>query len=79
LLNMLKEYIDKPKEIIIPITIAGLFSAEPKSIILAENAREIIYDEILCKLPNDVKRIISGMDKGKSWTKENEIPNNSLL
>jgi len=65
LLNVLKEYVHTPKEVIIPQTIAGLFSAEPTSLIIAKAARDRIYDEILYYLPEKVVSMLAAIDKMK--------------
>lgn len=63
LIDTLKLYIKSPKEVIIPQTLAGLFAAEPKSLLLGNKIRQRIYDEILYSLPNKVQLKLEKIDK----------------
>lgn len=54
LLEILKQYLKSSKQVIIPQTIAGIYKAEPKSILLSKKIKEKIHDEILHDLPENI-------------------------
>lgn len=63
LLDTLISYLSSSKQVIIPQTIAGLFEAEPHSIILSKIIKERIYDQLLHKFSQDVISEIEKKDK----------------
>ena len=63
LLDTLKAYLSSSKQVIIPQTIAGLFEAEPHSIILTKRIKERIYDELLQTFSQDIISAIEKKDK----------------
>jgi len=71
LIDTLGKYVSSPKEVIVPQTIAGLFEAEPRSLLLADSVRDRIYDEILGLMPRKVLKTIEKMDKHREFSIKN--------
>ncbi|MDL1969314.1 MAG: radical SAM protein [Deltaproteobacteria bacterium] len=67
LLDTLKSYLSSSKQVIIPQTIAGLFEAEPHSIILTKRIKERIYDELLHAFSQDIISAIKKKTKHMSY------------
>lgn len=63
LIDKLKEYASSPKQSIIPQTIAGIFEAEPHSLLLTRACREMIYDELIVPMPGAVAHKLETLDK----------------
>lgn len=63
LFRVLKDYLNTERNVIIPQTIAGLFQAEPKTLLLSNTFREQIYDEIILRLPCKVATKLERFDK----------------
>jgi hypothetical protein len=63
LLDTLISYLSSSKQVIIPQTIAGLFEAEPHSLILSKIIKERIYDQLLHNFSQDIVSEIEKKDK----------------
>lgn len=72
LIDTLGQYVCSPKEVIIPQTIAGLFEAEPRSLLLSDSVRDRIYDEVLRVMPRKVLHTIEKMDKHHELSLKNK-------